>query len=202
MVEIDLDFNKADVQRFSNTIGYLQTELGWSPSRAGKYAFIMLLKSVRASTKKSKTKRKVKVAGRKKKGFVGRREFIVDSYDKDGKFKPFSIFEGSLEEAKNSKFAAINRSGLAKQSWGWAMRDIFNTGTLPKVGFRRPSTAISGYAHESKGKFSAKVTNRLKYIRSAFRTSGDNDIMTAMKHAAKGMNEKIVKGLMKAGAEK
>ena len=198
MIDLDIDFNKSDLKDFSGVMNRLQKECGWSPARAGTYAFINVLKSMRASTKRSKKKRKVKVASRKRKGRTIRR-FEVENY-KAGEKQSFYIYAGSLAEAKKSNAVNVHYAGLAKASFGWAMRDVFNQGSAGKVGFRRPSGVVSGYARTKKGSFSAVVENKVRYIRSAFVTSGSRVISTAMQRANKGMINRIEKDLIKAAA--
>jgi len=198
MVDISIDFNKSDVRDFSGVMDRLVKELGWSPSRAGTYAFINLLKSLRASTKRSKKTRKIKVAGRKHKG-GGNRRFEVENF-KNGEKQSFHIYAGSLAEAKKSNAAKVHYVGLAKASMGWAMRDVFNKGGAGKIGFRKPAGVVSGFARTSKGEFSAQVENNLSYIRSAFVSSGARTISTAMQRAKNSMTKKIENDLMRAAA--
>lgn len=194
MVETDIQLDEADIDRFSGVMDRLVSELGWSPARAGTYAFINLLKSVRASTKKSKKVRTVRTASRKGRE---RRRFNVENFS-NGEKKNFYIYAGSLAEAKKSPFAQVKYSRLAYTSWGWAMRDLFNKGALGNVSFRRPASAVSGFVNKGKGSFSASVENKIKYIRSAFISSGDRTIATAMQRASSSMNGKITKDLIKA----
>lgn len=196
MVDMDIDFSKSDVRDFGNVIQRLQRELGWSPARAGTYAFIGVLKSLRASTKRSKKVRKIRVASRKRKGRTNRR-FKVEHF-RGGAKSSFYVYAGSLAEAKQSKSAKIKYRGLAKASWGRAMRDVFNRGGPGRVGFRMPSDIVSGFSRSGKGSFSAQIENRVDYIRNAFVTSGDRAVTTSMARANRSMIRKIEKDLIKA----
>lgn len=196
--EITMDFDEQDINRFAGAMDKLVSECGWSPHRAGKYATIMLLKSLRASTKKSKPRRKVKVASRKR---VGRkRRFEVEAYS-NGQARPFYVFEYSLQEAKSRKYAQVQYSGLAKKSWGWAMQDLFNTGGGGAVRFARPGGAVTASGGGKKeGQYSVVIDNNLRYIREAFRVAGEREVATAMHRAGKAMEYKIDQELKKAEA--
>ena len=197
MIDVSIDFNAADSAAFQAAMDRLSNECGWSIPRAGQYAFIKLLTSIRASTKQSPKVRSVRVKS-KKRGDK-RRVFEAQSY-KGGKEHWFDIFAYSLEGAKSSPSAQIRHSGLAKASWGWAMREMFNAGATPRTKFKKKPELLYTRVEKDKGHFSATVTNRVNYVEKAFITEGKRTIDTAMARATRQMIGKINSELKKAGA--
>ena len=106
---------------------------------------------------------------------------LTQSY-KGGKEHWFDIFAYSAA-AKSSPAAQIRHSGLAKASWGWAMRAMFNSGANPRTKFaKNPSYSTPAW---KKGweLFPPTVTNRVNYVEQAFVTEGKRTIDTAMARA-------------------
>lgn len=199
MIEMDLQFNRADVADFGDNMSRLIKECGMSPAAAGTYALVTLLKTVRASTKKSKKLRKYRADSRTlKRSGRSKRRYTVQGFNADGNQKEFKVYARDLAELKASPFVKIRHSGLARAAYGWAMRDIVRRGSAPRVGFRKPSGVIGGYMRKGEGSFSALIENNLKYARKAFRTSGDRTLDTAMERANKSMMYLIEKRLVRS----
>lgn len=197
MVEVNLDFSAADSAAFQSAMDRLSAECGWAIPRVCQYGFIKLLTSVRASTKKSPKVRNVRVKSQKHGD--KRRVFQAQSY-KGGKEHWFDIFAYSLAAAKNSPAAQIRYSGLAKASWGLAMRAMFNSGSNPRTKFGIKPELLYTHVEKGQGHFSATVTNRVNYVEKAFITEGKRTIDTAMARATRQMIGKINSELKKAGA--
>jgi len=200
MYSCDVDFNEQDMTDFRDLVTRYQTELGLSPQLAGKVALTNLFTSFRASTRKSPARRKVRAASRKRKndaGYPGRRRFEVENYMGDRGIANFFIYERSVQEARLHPTTLIHYSGLAYTSWGWAQRDVFNTGKIPTVGYRRPSGSVSSSVMKAKGEYTVTVENRIGYIRKSFKTSGDQTISSAMYRANKSMLKTINERLSK-----
>ncbi len=198
MIDLGVEFSPADVTRFSGVMDRLVKECGWAPSRAGSYAMISLLKSIRASTRRSPKLRKIRTLDRKRKGSENaKRRFEVENF-KNGEKKPFIIFASSLAEAKQTNFAKIHYCGLARASVGWMMRDVFNQGPRSESGIRKPAGVIAGYSRTKKGSYSAMVENRLHYIRKALHGGGSRAVETAVSRATNAMVKKIENDLMRA----
>lgn len=197
MIDVTIDFSAADSAAFQAAMDRLSNECGWSIPRAGQYAFIKLLTSIRASTKQSPKVRNVRTKS-KKRGDK-RRVFEAQSY-KGGKEHWFDIFAYSLAAAKSSPAAQIRHSGLAKASWGWAMRAMFNSGANPRTKFAKKPELLYTRVEKGLGTFSATVTNRVNYVEQAFVTEGKRTIDTAMARATRQMISKITLELKKAGA--
>ncbi len=200
MYECDVDFNEQDMRDYRDLVTRYQTELGLAPKMAGKVALINLFTSFRASTRKSPARRKVRAASRSRRndaGYPGRRRFEVENYMGNKGIANFFIYARSLAEAKENRATKIHYSKLAYSSWGWAQRDVFNNGPVPQVRYRRPSNSVSTSVMDVKGEFTAIVENRIGYIRKAFKTSGDQQISTAMARANASMLKKIEERLSK-----
>ncbi len=196
MIALGLDFSKRDVSAFTAQMNRLINVLGTEPKVAVRMGAVALLTSLRASTKKAKKTATVRASKSARGRLVdGKRVFTVERYDRDGRLTRRAIFAASLAEAKQSPSAQIFYSGLARASWGWAMRRLFPNKPSPKVGFREPQNILTAGERGTGRDYEIHVTNDLDYISKAFNFGRGPAVSTAMRRAAGTMKGRIDKRL-------
>jgi len=197
MIETSMTFDQAGLNEFSSMLKQLTSVCGYDREKAVRMATVDLLKSVRASTKKSASIRKIRSVrvSKKFKQSGNLLPFKMEKYDRksDQKLEQW-IFAGSLAEAKQLNVAKIRYSGLARTAWNWAMRDLFETGDV-SAPFRRPSGAVVSEKSGDDIDQVIKITNKIEYVMSAFQTSGDRAISTATARAANTLRKHIERKL-------
>jgi hypothetical protein len=202
MVNAGMNFDAGDLRSISRTLSEFQKVTKKSQKTAVKWGTFRVVSSLRASTKKGKKIRKVTIPKTKaEKGIKdkrGRKLFWGWSYNKNGNLSRFPIYEYSLARAKASNPAKIRRWGLAKLSWNWSLRDLFNKRvTRGDRSLRRPIDAVRTRKHDRTDNFGVVIVNQLRYIRKSFKTSGNMAASNAIRRAEKGMIKQIEKNLFK-----
>lgn len=198
MLEVSASIDAGDVARFDSALKEYATVLGKDMATAPRRAAIQICKSLRAGTR---------VAPKYARGG----EYSATKSDADPKHKWITAKDGRKLRRWNLKrpprgtdydVYALNKSdlrknrlllvrrGLAKQSWGWVMHNIFN-GAAPDTPWQRrkrdqrnpkdatrDSTSTSFVTGPSAGGF-ALISNRLDYIEDALMISVDDAIRKA-----------------------
>jgi hypothetical protein len=124
--------------------------------------------------------------------YRSKKSLTVMEWDKQtGKRQKVNITNADLEMAgrsdlmlKNHPKRKINRSGLAKSSWGWML------GKLGKAAaFNQPeisgSTTVEKINNAMSGIFAISLTDKLKYIRKSM--TGGNPVASALSRATNMM---------------
>lgn len=200
MIETSIAFDQKGLNDFGHQLRRLADVCGYEPEKAVRMATVDLLKSLRASTIKSKTTRTIRPLDAKsrrrwKAKGMGDLPFVVERYDrKSDQIKETLIFAASLAEAKKARSAKVRYSGLARMSWSWAMRDLFATGPSAAP-FKRPSGAVAATKSGTSADHVIKIENRLEYVLSAFQGSGPRAVSTATARAAASMRKHIARKL-------
>ncbi len=207
MVEIGIDFDKADLKKFEDTLKRFQRERNKSAEQSVKWGTISVVGSLRASTRLSKERRKVLLPKSKKekdmRDKLKRRLYYIVKYDQSGSITQLPVWAYNKKDALRRKIAKIENRGLAKLSWGWALRDLYGTrvniGKVHKSGVRVLGRAITTRRIKQSGEHGVEIVNRLDYISKSFKTKGKTAVTTAMARATKGMVKKLDNDLRKAG---
>ena len=186
MVAISLHFNPDDVTSFQTQINRAVRQLRKTPREAVRWATVIFLTSIRASTKQSRKARKIKELK------DGRVEITGYFFDRTKGEKTESkrtyyrhSFAGDINRA-----AKIHYSGLAKKSWGWMMQDLFKRSAGAGI-FKRVRSVSEATQSGKEWDYKITLTNRLDYAEKAFRTTGRTSIDTAMKRASSGLEKRI-----------
>lgn len=198
MIAVSLQFDKADIAAFQWQMMRLQTELKMAPEDAVRVGAVAALKSMQASTRKSKPRRKVtqertevfNIYTRKGRMAKVRNSYVSEKWLKDGNVQRIEIFASSLAEAKKSPLVRIQYSGLARASWGWAMQRLFNKGGSSNV--RKPyrpflETSASGRGQD----YGIDINNTLDYISRAMQGGRGPAVSTALGRASRAMKGRI-----------
>ena len=207
MVDLTLDFDKADLARFDDTLKRFARERNKSAEQAIKYGVINLIGSLRSSTRIAKERRKVYVpktkAEKKMRDKFGRRLFYVEGYDANGSLSLAKLWAFSKKDALRRKATKIVNRGLAKLSWGWALKDLYGK-NLPqhdvhKSGVKILGRTITTRKIKSGSEQAVEIINELNYISKALKTKGKTAVNTAMQRATKSIKKKLDDNLKKAG---
>ena len=224
MISMSASINAGDVARFENALKDYAEALGANASTVPQRAAIQLCKSLRAA---SATKKAPKYArsseytitpskwsgkfkeilknGRKYKipwpppqvktdsnGILKR--YTVDRPIRGAKFDVYSEKKSDIRK----KHLLLARAGLARQSWGWVMNNIFN-GSAPDIPWKRRKNdkrdPLDATRESSSSTFksataqggSARICNRLDYITDALKIPVD----VAVEKAATWMMKQV-----------
>lgn len=195
MIAVGMEFSKADTAAWQAQMNRLINVLGTEPKIAVRMGAVALLTSMRASTAKSKVTAPVRVSKSGKNRLVGGKKiYTVERYDRSGKLMRRAIFANSLAEAKQNPSAKIRYSGLARASWGWSMKRLFNKGA-PRVNFREPRDILDATATGTGRDYTVNIENRLDYISKSFNSGRGPAVSTAMRRATGAMKGRIDKRL-------
>ncbi len=186
MVAISLHFKPEDVASFRNQMNRAVRQLRKTPREAVRWATVIFLTSIRASTKQSRKARKVKELKN------GRVEITGYFFDRTKGEKVESkrtyyrhSFAGDINRA-----AKIHYSGLAKKSWGWMMQDLFKRSAGAGI-FKRVRDVSEATQSGRDWDYKIALTNKLDYAEKAFRTTGRTSIDTAVRRASSGLEKRI-----------
>ncbi len=207
MVDLTLDFDKADLARFDDTLKRFAKERNKSAEQAVKYGVINLIGSLRSSTRIAKERRKVYVpknkVEKKMRDKFGRRLFYVEGYDANGSLSLAKLWAFSKADALRRKSTKIVNRGLAKLSWSWALRNLYGSRmpqhNVHKSGVEILTRTVSTRKIKTAKEHAAEIINELRYISKAFKTKGKTAVNTAMRRATNGMVKKLDNDLKKAG---
>ena len=207
MVDLTLDFDKADLARFDDTLKRFARERNKSAEQSVKYGVINLIGSLRSSTKIAKERRKVYVpktkAEKEMRDKFGRRLFYVEGYDENGSLSLAKLWAFSKTDALRRKATKIVNRGLAKLSWGWALKDLYGSRipqhNVHKSGVKILIRMVSTRKIKTANEHAVEIINELRYISKAFKTKGKTAVNTAMRRATNGMVKKLDNDLKKAG---
>lgn len=206
MSALSIQFDPQDMADFDRQMHRRAEALGAAPEEAIRIGTIALLKSMRASTKISPKRRKVRRPtdrAAKKTRYKGNRLFIAEGMDREtGGIRKIQIWAPDLAAAKIHPKARIVKSGLAKNSWGWAMHALFQarSGSTDMFG-QESAMAVSKFVDRQTGYAEAVVENKLGYITKALQGGRGPAVSTAMGRAARSMREVINQKIDKATRE-
>lgn len=195
-----MSFPKDQVEELNRQIGDLIIVSGKLPEQSVKRAMYFVLKSLSGTTKVAKKTRKVERADfiqtRRKKS--QRNEgglFKVQVYNRKTGSEETRIFTAdSFQEARQKRIAQVYYAGLAKRSWGWAMRDLFGTGG-EEVGFKRKPGMVDTQTTKGTIDYSMKVSDNLRYIEDAFKTKGKATIDNLLVRASNQIRKDVERAL-------
>ena len=192
MVAISIHFDPQDVSNFREQMNRAMRQLKKTPREAVRWATIIFLTSIRASTKQSRKTRKIKEL---KTGEVEITGYFFDRTRGEKVESKRTYYQHSFAGDVN-KAAKIHYSGLAKKSWGWMMQDLFKRN--PGAGiFKRVRDVSEAQQSGKDWHYQITLTNKLDYAEKAFRTTGRTSIDTALKRATKGLEKRIEQALSK-----
>ena len=200
MIELSMSFPQDQVAELNRQIGQLIQISGTLPEASVKRAMYFVLKSLSATTKVAKKTRKVERADfiQKRRKKNQRNEgglFKVQAFNRKTGAEETKIFQAdSLQEAKQKRIAQVYYSGLAKRSWGWAMRDLFGTGG-EEVGFKRKPGMVETQATKGIIDYSMKVSDNLRYIEDAFKSKGKATVDNILVRAANQIRKDVERAL-------
>lgn len=211
--EISADLPTATIQGFTRACNRYREELGNSQAVAIRRGTIALVRGLRARTAKAKkvvplqsvTKydgpgpKYITPKGKNQK--PQRRWQIVrrGGADKQAYVKP-----ADTRADARRRHGAITRWGLAKHSWGWFMKSLFNraeqTGGNPKtkIDARMTDGYLREYVSGTNPRIEVLIVNKLDYITEALPPTALSDAMSA---ATRYINGQIDKGVAKARKE-
>jgi hypothetical protein len=129
-------------------------------------------------------KRTSQVMVRTEDGRVAKHLFGQDDFEALG-------IGGEYQGIMNHPKRKIGRAGLAKSSWGWMMRKLGAGATTPQAEL---AGATSVETWGSQGSYTIRLTDKLRYIRSAL-AQGRGDVGTAMDRAASLMMKSTERAL-------
>lgn len=202
-----IQWSAADIAAWQAQMKARTTSLGETKQEAARAGGITLLKSLQASTIVSRQRRTVRPSksASEKKSRVGRNQvFVMETLQSStGAIRNIALFYPDLETAKMHPGARIRKRGLAKQSWGWAMRDLFGKYSSQEYRGPRPNDALRYYVSNEAGEADSyiEIENRLGYIRKSLRGGGRLAVDTAMRRAANTIKGRIAYGVKKATRE-
>ena len=109
--------------------------------------------------------------------------------------------KGTNADIMKDKRRKILRSGLAKRSWMWIVRDLYGK-NAPEGGFKQPSGSI--FASKGGTGYGAFVhlQNKLRYITKALKGTPSAVMSDAMVKASNQIRKAVERALEKGGAKK
>lgn len=212
VLDISAAVPETTVRDFMRACGRYQTELGNSQAVAIRRGTIALVKGLRARTVKAKktapTKDVQKYTGPgphyitpKGKNQKAQRRFAIRR--KGGADEKTYIHPAESRADARRRFGKYTRWGLARMSWGWFMKALFNRtapADNPKV--KIDDRMTQGYLREivtgSNPRVDVLIVNKLDYIREAL---PEGALAEAMQAATKYIDGQIDRGLAKAREE-
>lgn len=206
MSAIKLQFDQQDIAEFDRQMHRRVQIMFDTPETAIRVGTIALLKSLRASTKKAPKRRKVRVPRDKvarKVTYKGNRLFTAEGINRDtGAIRKIKIWAPDLACAKLHPKAKIVKSGLAKNSWGWAMHKLFTarSGSTDMFG-QESAMSVSKFSDRHTGYAEAVIENRLDYITKALQGGRGPSVASAMGRASRSMKNTIDRAIDKATRE-
>ena len=199
MIDFAITVDKAEMGAFNAQMNRLINVLGKEPKEAVRMGAIAMLKALQASTRKAPKVAKVSVDKSQRKRGVSNTAFIIHRF-KQGRAFDVPLIAASLAEAKQSPRAKVFYAGLAKAQWGWSMQRLFPGKTpAPAVGFPQPKGALDTSATGTGRDYTVMVSNSLNYVTKAFKSSGKQDVNSALRRATAVMRGRIdqrLKGAM------
>ena len=202
-----LSVKPASLRRFDAALRGMSKELGRSAPAVLKHGSILFCKSMRARTKKApklRPTRVVYVGGKAKNGremnHLGTMYWEVKSF-KGGQEKWHKVLAYGKDTLKKNVITRILYSGLAKKSWGWIMKDLFNSNEGAPVGFKRPNGATNARKGSNGSKSFVHFQSRIGYINSAIR-GGRAGVSEAFDKAGKAIRWRTEEELIKRGVKK
>jgi hypothetical protein len=219
---------RVDLSAFSAVLQRVYEQGKRSANECVLYGMIKMLTSARAGTKKGQKNRKIEtvaavVETRSSSGVFADEDTLADSEENAGK-QFYSVWRQGASEAKRMYFpprgkkgdaaAAANRAqfiaryrpiervGLAKKSWGWAMQRATKTmgmmgggtDTLPGTGYRADPIRAE------KIPMGIEIGNKLWWITKIAPGIEQSMVNNAMKQLEAQLEGKWAAGIRKAGA--
>jgi len=195
MVSITASINAGDVARFNSALKEYADVLGRDMATAPRRAAIQICKSLRAGTRTSpKYARGTEWSATKSDADQKHKWITAKDGRKLRRFnlkrpprgKDYDVYAMNKSDLRKNRLKLIRR-GLAKQSWGWVMHNIFN-GAAPDTPWQRrkrdrrnpkDATSASTSSSQSGALMSsgfARISNRIDYIADALKISVDDAI--------------------------
>jgi hypothetical protein len=209
-LQLNMIMDEGSMALMQKQIQRRMADLGDTPETAIRVGFIAAMRSMQASTKVAPRRRKVRnpsrESGARKLRMENNRLFIAEGIDRKngGVPKNILIWAPDLATAKLSPKATIKKWGLAKSSWGWAMRDLFGgqaQGSRSGISQPAGSVAVSKIIDRGSGYAEATVQNKLDYISHALSGGRGPAVSTALARAAGAMKGRIDQAIKKATSE-
>jgi len=209
VIEFSLQFPAADAEAFRAQLNRLINELGKAPEEAVRMATLALLRALRASTRKAPARARVtrekimrpNLRTGRTRSITLQDAYVAHRFDpRTGSPRQLRISAQSLQEARESRLARIDYSGLARASWGWAAQALFPSSGERYSG-RRPVRPTHSVDKRGSGNdYSITVVNKLDYIESAFNTGRGPAVSSALARASatlRGRIEQRLKGAIR-----
>ena len=213
VLDISASVPQETIEKFLRACDRYRNELGNSQAVAVRRGTINLVKSLRARTAKAKKQAPLKDVQRydgpgpkyitpKGKGQTSQPRWSIR---RRGGAEAITYVKPAKTRAEaRQKYAQYTRWGLARHSWGWFMKALFNraeqTGGNPKTKIDERMT--EGYLREvvtgANPRVEVLIVNRLDYIREALPEAALSEAMAA---ATRSITEQIEAGHAKARKE-
>lgn len=212
LLDISAEVPTKTIENFTRACSRYKDELGNRQAVAIRRGTIALVKSLRARTAKAKKLAPAAHVARcsnpryltpKGHGQKSQRAWTIRRRVGSDREEAYIHAADSKAEARR-KFAIYTRWGLARKSWGWFMKALFNraapTEGNPKA--KVDDRMVNGYLREvvtgPNPSVEVLIVNRLDYIRDALPPGALEESMTA---ATNSINKQIDDGLAKARKE-
>lgn len=212
LLDISAEVPAGTIENFARACSRYKDELGNRQAVAIRRGTINLVTSLRARTAKAKKQAPAQHVSRADKpryltpkghNQKPQRAWAIRRRVGSNREKTYIHAADSKAEARR-KFATYTRWGLARKSWGWFMKALFNraapTDGNPKA--KVDGRMANGYLREvvtgPNPRVEVLIVNRLDYIRDALPPGALEESMTA---ATNSINKQIDDGLAKARKE-
>ena len=213
ILDISASVPESTIRDFTRACNRYRDELGNTQAVAIRRGTIALVKGLRARTTKAKRQAPLRDVTRydgpgphwitpKGKGQTSQHRWAIRR--KGGADARTYVKPADTRAEARRKFAQYTRWGLAKHSWGWFMKALFNraeqTGGNPKT--RIDNRMAEGHIREvvtgPNPRVEVLIVNKLDYIRQALPEAALSEAMSA---ATRYIDGQIDRGLAKARKE-
>ena len=209
LLDISASVPQATIANFLRACSRYKDELGNTQAVAIRRGTIALVKSLRARTAKSKKQApatditradKPRYITPKGKNQKAQPAWKVRRFGSKG--ERFFIHPADSRAEARKKFAQYTKFGLAKLSWGWFMKTLFNR-AIPgesanpkaKIDERMTEGHLREIVTGANPRVEVLIVNKLDYISAALPSGALEDSMRA---ATNSINTQINEGLAKA----
>ena len=227
MMDVSVDIDTAAVERINDMLDRVAKAVPQRLAAETRRAAIYICTSLRARTKKAPKRipradvrwgrsdpQYITGSKGKAKGKLLRRT-VVNRYRKGvkGNIIKWKLLDGDPQTTRATsadlsaawkRFGSITRHGLAKKSWGWVMKEIYNSAPAGDISWKRtkgerrdPRQFVRGLFRRTAGGAFAQIHNALDYIFAAVKPGAVAESIDA---AANRLQHNIEKHIQRATA--
>jgi hypothetical protein len=199
MINATIDFPKEDITALQQMMFRYSEHFNGNAKKTVEATMVKIITALRAanSTKKSKPTRKIidwhipRQLAHGDRKYIPESRYAIEVFTQKGKrMVPIRSAKSKSQATQiASRFMAnqynIKKSGLARSSWGWILKQMSKAGSIESRG----TTEVQRVEQVSGGvlQFGINATNRLSYIRKAMTAN----ITTALARAATMMRTQM-----------